>query len=311
MYSHPLFCNVLKNRSQRIISMLFLLVSGTLYGSNATRMIIFSYDRPLQLYALLESIQTYVSGIESTHVIYRTSNDRFEHAYTAVMQQFFHVHYIKQNAAIHSHFKEITEQAMQNNAPPYVIFAVDDIIVTDYIDLSEGAALLEQANAYGLYLRLGANLNHCYTLNRPQPLPTFKHISSDMISWQFSHGAYDWNYPNTVDMTLYRTADVIHALKNCSYRSPNQLEAAWSSQLQYIKNRCGICYIHSKMVNVPCNRVQHDFTQNLYNVSNDNDVDATALLTLFEQGYRINIAPFFKVHNTAAHQEYNFNYIRH
>ena len=33
-------------------------------------LIIFSYDRPMQLYALLESIETYVRGLENINTIY-------------------------------------------------------------------------------------------------------------------------------------------------------------------------------------------------------------------------------------------------
>lgn len=302
------FSHVLHSLPIKAAFLAFMLISCSLIHTQEARLIIFSYDRPLQLYALLESVKTYVSGIESIHVIYRASNDRFEHAYAQVAQSFPEVQYVKQNAADHTHFKTITERALTTDAPHHVLFAVDDIIVTDHIDLAQDIALLEQTGAYGFYFRLGTNLNYCYTVNRPQPVPTLKTVHADVLSWQLNQGTHDWGYPNTVDMTLYRTSDVINALNQCTYRSPNQLEAAWANQFRSVHTRQGLCYRHSKMVNIPCNRVQRDF-QNLYNTSQGTDVDAHALLNLFEQGYKIDIALFFKIHNTAAHQEYSFRNI--
>jgi len=42
-----------------------------------TDLIVFSYDRPLQLYALLESLESYVTGLAQISVIYRVSRDAF------------------------------------------------------------------------------------------------------------------------------------------------------------------------------------------------------------------------------------------
>ena len=40
-------------------------------------LIIFSFNRPMQLYALLESVEKYLTGIEETVIIYRAGNERF------------------------------------------------------------------------------------------------------------------------------------------------------------------------------------------------------------------------------------------
>ncbi|HVW98901.1 MAG TPA: hypothetical protein VHA52_00440, partial [Candidatus Babeliaceae bacterium] len=46
-----------------------------------TDLIVFSYNRPLQLYALLESVQRYVSNLNIIHVLCRISNSQYKKAY--------------------------------------------------------------------------------------------------------------------------------------------------------------------------------------------------------------------------------------
>src|SRR5581483_4712072 len=163
--------------------------------------IIFSYDRPLQLYALLESLQKYVSHINSTTIIYRTSNERYNNGFKIAASDFPLVTFLQQQSIYD--FKTLTLQALTKSTSPYVVFAVDDNIVKDVINLHECIEWLEHENAYGFYLQMGLNLHYCYTENAAQVLPPKKQVSADVFSWEFDLGEKDWHYPNTVDMTLY------------------------------------------------------------------------------------------------------------
>src|SRR5271154_2417996 len=58
------------------------------FSARAADLIIFSYDRPLQLYAFLESVQRYVTGIGQTSIIYRTSGQDFDAGYQIVQSTF-------------------------------------------------------------------------------------------------------------------------------------------------------------------------------------------------------------------------------
>ncbi|MBS0637365.1 MAG: hypothetical protein JSS12_07625, partial [Verrucomicrobia bacterium] len=40
-------------------------------------LVVFSFDRPMQLYAFLESLETYVSNPHQIHVIYRCTDKQF------------------------------------------------------------------------------------------------------------------------------------------------------------------------------------------------------------------------------------------
>ncbi len=291
-----------------------LIMSGVLvsyvYSNHSDRpdvdLVVFSFDRPLQLYALLESTQLYGKGIQEQHVIYRASDDQFCRGYDLVEKAFSHVHFHKQGIDPRADFKPLTLKAAFDSSSPYIIFAVDDIVLKDTVDLSQCAQALEKYNAYGFYLRLGKNLTQCYPFGgRAQPLPSLKQEEADVFSWQFSNGQMDWAYPHTVDMTLYRKKDIEPDLRALSFYAPNKLEDLWHSRSRTIMSRRGLCYAASKIVNMPLNRVQHDYNNRAMSEYSSGD-----LLTIFIKGQKMDIAPLKCVDNKAAHMEYSPTFIK-
>lgn len=288
-------------------------------------LIIFSYDRPLQLYALLESVQKYITGLSSVTVIYRASNADYAHAYDQLYADFPSVKKLKQGAMPSADFKTLTLQAFAAGSSPYILFAVDDIIVTDHVCIADCSRALENTRAYGFYLRLGLNLDYCYSMGGSQALPNFTRIitpvqivtqvaaktdsqaalsaqSPEIIyTWRFAQGQHDWGYPHTVDMTIYRKKDIARDLQDMAYSSPNTLEGQWSMRAARIQNGVGLCYQQTKMVNLPLNRVQKE----LHNRAMDcASLSPTELLSIFMQNKKMAIAPLYKIKNKSAHMEY-------
>jgi hypothetical protein len=268
-------------------------------------LIIFSYDRPLQLYALLESLELYATDINSTTIIYRTSNKRYETAFNQVALQFPNVQFLHQKTI--DDFKILTVQAIEESASDYVIFAVDDNIVKDTFSLSECISWLEKTNAYGFYLKLGTHLDYCYTENSPQTLPPLMHIHDNIFAWEFELGEKDWHYPNTVDMTIYRKKDLISLFKSLEYTNPNLLEGKWAAWWVQHKapSHIGLFYDISKILNIPLNKVQ---TINILN-RDMNLYTPEELLEKFETGYKIDITPLYQMQNKAVHTEYEPTFI--
>lgn len=262
-------------------------------------MVIFSYDRPLQLYALLESIEKYVSGLGRIVVLYRNSNEQFDAAYQAVFNRFASVQFLHQGTNAQADFKTLTIHATFATPNPHIIYAVDDIIVKDFVDMSECIRLLEKNNAYGFYLRLGKNLTECYTMgNRAQRVPECRRVKHNVYEWRFSNGECDWNYPNTVDMTLYRKKDIEQYVRHLHYTTPNTFEGEWAGRGPHVMNRTGLCCRVSKIVNLPLNRVGE------FGNTHMNFMQPAEMLQLFEQGKKIDIKPLYKIHNKGAHTAY-------
>lgn len=59
-------------------------------------LIIFSYQRPLQLYALLESVEQRVRALKNIFVIYRADDAAFQAAYVEVKGTFSNVKFYRQ-----------------------------------------------------------------------------------------------------------------------------------------------------------------------------------------------------------------------
>jgi len=258
-------------------------------------MVIFSYDRPLQLYALLESMHAYSDGLQAVNVVFRVSSDRFLQAYQRVQTDFPGVDFLLQESS--NDFKPLTLKATFESPNEHVIFAVDDIIVKDFIDLSECIDLLEKYNAWGFYLRLGRNLSRSYACNRKQPLPPLVELESGVLKWHFSQGRCDWRYPHTVDMTLYKKSDIRTALQGINYKNPNEFESIWAAKRP--GRSFGLCFEHSKIVNVPLNRIQTVFCNRCMD-----SLSTQELLAFFEQGKKIDIKALFAVTNKSAHMDY-------
>jgi glycosyltransferase involved in cell wall biosynthesis len=247
----------------------------------------------MQLYALLESIEKNINGLADIFIITRSSSLEYEQAYSIVKERFPAIYFFQQ-CSPYDDLKDLTLHCFEKNKSKYILFAVDDIIIKDIINLEECIEALEKFNAHGFYFRLGKNLDHCFAMAAAQPLPPLKNINSTMNSWQFSQGIYDWNYPNNIDFTLYRKTDLKDALYHDSYKTPNSLESALMMHAN--ANKTGLCFETSKIVNFPLNIVQKEHPN-----PSINSYSTGQLLKLFNDGLKINIKVIEKINNKSAH----------
>lgn len=273
-----------------------LFIVGLLYSSmlmSNADLIIFSYNRPLQLYALLESITTYINGIEQIMVIYRADDEHYQNAYKIVHEDFARVRFYCQKNAPHD-FKLLTLGCVHKSLNPYILFAVDDVVVKDHVDIKDCIAYMELYNAYGFFLRLGKNLHYCYATFSDQKLPEFLIDDGTICVWNFAGAEWDWGYPHSLDMTLYRKDDMIKLLLELEYDSPNQLEHYMAMNADY--SRKGISYLISKIINLPINLVQTYTHNNCLHSYSTQD-----LLDLFNQGFKMDVQALYQVQNRSSH----------
>lgn len=268
-------------------------------------LIVYSYDRPMQLFALLESVEMFVTGLDKIYIILRTSNNRFKEAYNVAAQTFPDIIFINQSTAtnLEENFRTITLECITSSPSAYLLFAVDDNIVTDHVNISECIEALESNNSYAFYLRLGKNINYSYPHQKKSTVPPLAPISKNRYTWFFRDGTGEWNYPNNVDMTLYRKSD-LEILAKLHFTNPNTLEGLWAQHGKFLKNRCGVCYEHSKIINIPLNKVQTTF-----NNRSMNSFTPDELLHLFEQGLKIDIERLIGIDNHSPHIEYEPTFI--
>jgi hypothetical protein len=287
----------------------FLLVLWLLpfhvFAESLVDAIVMSYDRPLQLWATLESLEKYCTGINSVHVILRTSDDSFESGYRTLFKRFPYVivHHQSRTAPKKDFQPLFFEATFGKNSPsPYVMFLVDDDIATDYIDLHECVLKKEHYQALGFYLKLGKNVIYRYVFNNRESNlpPKGDDAEGRYFIWHFSSGLGCWNFPINLDMTLYKKDEIAPSMKKSTFCNPNDLEESWNinwRKIQKTGKEIGISYKSSKMINLPLNKVGTRKNRIVPGYS------AKMLLEKFSQGYRLDISPFFRMKNSSCHVE--------
>ena len=260
--------------------------------------IVFSKDRALQLHGLLSTFRKKVHPVVQTHVLYMASTPEHQKAYDEVISIFKKqdVCFIQQTGR--STFRKQLLEILFSLNCDLLFFLVDDILFTETVHLED--LMKFNPNDYVPSLRLGRNIRRCYVLQCPQRQPDFLKDSADRhdkIVWQWKKGELDWGYPLSVDGHLYARREMAAMASLLSFEAPNSFE----DQLQLFKplfqDRQGIAYQKSKIVNVPCNRVQNE------RINLSGNTSSADLLKKWEQGYQIDGERIFGTVNESVHQE--------
>lgn len=294
--------------AQIAVCAISLVTFQSLKGSLNVDLIVFSRNRAMQLYGFLESAATKITGWDHVYVLYRADSERHSLAYGHVWAAFpaLNINPIRQGKCSPDDFKPLLIGILEKSSSDYVIFAVDDILVKEPVDLHVCVQYLEKTSqAHGFFLRFGRHIMQSYTQNRPLIMPELTEIFPGVLTWQFGGklGPFGWGYSNTVDMTIYRKNYIVETFKKLQFNSPNTLEGTWAS-LGY--NRpLGLCFETAKILNVPANRVQTDCENRT-----ENSYSAEALLTLFERGFKIDINCVYSARHDSPHVPLNYAFVK-
>lgn len=257
-------------------------------------LVLFSFDRPIQLLGALESTTRYIKGVETISVLYRASDQRFETAYSNIKVLYPNVHFVPQSDTPHKDFKPLLLQTIEDSSSEYILFGSDDMIVKDFVDLLFCQEMLEKTGAYGFYLRLGSNIQNAHSQNHLESIPPSIALNNGVFAWDFRDGNSDWATYHSIDMVLYRKSDVISVLTDLKFKTPNSLEKIWAKQP--FLNPVGLYFDHSKTMNLPLNISRGSNSIHL-------NLTAEELLVKFNQGLKMDIHPFFQVENNAFQYE--------
>lgn len=303
-----LFYKKSRGKSRMRITLLLLLLIGNLSFGSAD-ILIYSFDRPMQLYALLESIYTHVTGLNKVMVLCRCRDDKFSKAYDLVKTKFKNTIFIKQGNFPRKDFRPLMlDAAFSNSTSDYICFCVDDIIVKSKVDLEYCANKIEKHNAYGFYLRFGKNTTHEWSGQVEDGIPPSVEVEKDLFKWKFKdgEGTVSWCFPNNNDFTLYRKKDIepqIRAIPHYNFVN-TFYEAYWAGFAD--KEKYGLYFSQSKIINVNVNIVnleQPSFQQFTTEWQNRiEQYNPVKLLEKFNQGIRIDIDKY-NFSNNSPHQE--------
>lgn len=276
--------------------------------------IVFSYDRPMQLSAFLDSTIQNVTGIGEIHLIYRSSTDDFERAYATIKKNYTNIIFHRQSREQANDFKPLVLESLKNSSSPFVLFAVDDIIFTKNVDLSKCSKAMKNHKAYTFMLRAGLNLDYDHPLGGKN-ISYFDTIEDRMIVWTIRNGVRIWRQPHSLDCSIYNKNVILKDIEDINFKAPNSMEDSWTeltfvdllsnfpTNKKFLKPytsyfyRRSLANSESCLVNIPINVVNEEV-----NIDYINTYSSKELLSLFNEGLRINVEKFKNYKNTRVHE---------
>lgn len=272
------------------------------YSSASITGVVFSKDRAMQLDLLLRSFFETKIGECSIKIIYAYSSEQHKKSYEILRSIYGDKADFISEVEFFG-FKKCLEKTILELSTEKVFFLVDDIFFTESIDY-DYLSSIDITNAI-FSLRMGSNLSFSYVVNSLQPLP--KNIECNngvLLKWKWSDGLFDWAYPLSVDGHIFSTLEVLSWIRRLDFNSPSSFENSLQNIKYLYRNKDGLCFAKSKLVNVPANKVQNEIANQCGSIHQDQ------LLQLWLDGMVIDYANLRGMKNNSVHQEVDFKYIK-
>ena len=269
--------------------------------------IIFSRDRPMQLCALLDSMEHSFGFTENdlnVSVLYKATSMDFQKGYSLLKNDIIFRHgrnFLDQDDSNLS-FKDQVLKLFKDDCQ-YTMFLVDDILFKNEFKFELLEQLQNNKRAICASLRLAKHITHCYPTNKDVKVPLEVTSSNkETVSFKWKDEEGDWGYPMSADGHIFRTSFLKKVIDMIPFNNPNQME----SQMAELVNRGYfngfpemICMReNSVLFNIPANRVQEEFKNrhgHLYSSETLNE--------LFLKGQKIIFSKYWEIENNAPHME--------
>ena len=264
--------------------------------------VVFSKDRPLQLYTLLETYNNLVENPVRLTVIYKASTKKYDEAYRKVFSLLrggkTNFSFIKESQS----FKVTLNSILKGIKIRNIFFLVDDIIFIRKIDLSLAASL--DTKQYILSLRHSPHLKRSYTSNMEQKPPRLNYSKTyrDMREFYWFEEKNEWSNPYSVDGHIMSLAEIYAISRVSSYSGPNSFEYAISSFNALCISKQGLCYNESRILNLPINRVQNE-SKNMSGF-----ISTNYLLNKWNENMSIDTSFFNNYIPQAPHEEHSIKF---
>lgn len=284
--------------SQRNKSLSFLIKLEKMRLKDGLYGIIFSKDRALQLYSLLNSYSDLVINKVPLTIIYKTSNKYHEKSYNELKKIFLkkksQFNFIKEESSFYHTLLKLLKKINVKN----IFFLVDDIVFIKKTNLNLAKKI--DSNKYILSLRHSPKLNRSYTANTIQPPPNIsKHKDlNDILEFNWFEKGNEWSDPWSVDGQILSTAEVRAISKISNFYGPNTFETSLKTFNSICTNRKGLCYANSKILNLPFNRVQNE----VFNLSGK--ITPEYLLDKWNEGMMLDTNYLLSYSPTSTHEEH-------
>tara|TARA_B100000989_G_scaffold278203_1_gene239766 strand:+ start:14185 stop:15105 length:921 start_codon:yes stop_codon:yes gene_type:complete len=190
--------------------------------------VIFSFNRPLQLESLLQSLNSNLDGDVKINILYKTdikTNNSYE-----VLKKLFiknrNINFIYQVESFKkSLFKLIKNLSDKKFSRKEILFFVDDQILFRKTKLNSIKKLFKIAPI--TTLRIGINTTRSFNLNKRQSIKDYNYsITKDLLTWQPLFKKDDISYVFSFDSSTIPLKLFSKFTRYLFYKGPNTLESA-------------------------------------------------------------------------------------
>jgi hypothetical protein len=261
--------------------------------------IICSKDRPMQLYALLESIDLFWKDKPKVDLFITYNNECYFKPYFNVIDSFhdlINTFIIKKYSEEYlKEFQQTILSIINNIQDNYLMFCPDDGLFIRPVEIDYTKFDISQLITYSL--RLGKNINYTYPLD----LVTFS-PKINLFEYRLYEG--DFNYPMALDGHIFRKKDIFEILYKSTFVDPRSMEI----QMMSNKPNNPLMYMNdtSCFISTPCNSTQED--KRLIN-RNMNSFSTLELNNIFNQNKKIDITPFLFINNNSCFVEKEYTFV--
>ena len=257
--------------------------------------IIFSKNRPLQLEALLSSIDYNAPKFDRIVVIYK-SDDYFLSGYER-LKNTWRINWHRQTG-----FKADVLANMPDNGTT-TFFVDDDIFYKKYNVENPWDIISNNRNVFKYSLRLGLNVNKSYVLGKDIKIPEPVNQIGDVFLYEIKSSDDEFKYEFSLDGDCFKNEDIKWFMQEREYDCPNQFEGEMTQIRAFLKpfSMCA-CNEKSNIVNVPHNKVQN------YSDTTSMGKSEFELMDKFNLGLHIDwmSMDFSKVNSPHMELEYKF-----
>ena len=272
-------------------------------SDDQTNVIIFSFNRPMQLHACLESFyEHFKSDAKPTvTVIWKASTEEFQKGYALAAETFTkgeHLDWVEED-----NFQVQVRHAVNASTSQFTMFLVDDIIFVNDVSTSDKQFNFVRSSEHmlALSLRLHGGITQCYATNEPSAIPTF----TKGVAWIWSQCEGDWGYPMSVDGNVYTTELIKRFLTRGAFTNPNTFEVMLDTCSKLPGTPPYLCCYPEgpKLINIPANRVQDQYKNRFAEGLTPEEMNE-----LYLSGKTIDTAVFAGVKPSTVHVPLTFSF---
>ncbi len=258
-------------------------------------LIIFSKNRPMQLQATLDSIELYTKGFfNNIDIVYLATDDKYRHGYDVLKEKKPYVNFIAE-----TDFEKDIKSCFKMD---FTCMAADDDII--FTEFNKGLfRVFNNPEICCFSLRLGKNINYCYSNDKPNELKNYKE-DGEFMYWDWRDEELDFAYPLSVVSHIFRTEFIKRLTDKISFKDTNTYEAGLQAFIQECAPKIA-SHKNSRIIGVPANSVNDSWTNRnglKYAYSTEELID------MYMDGKIIDITKIKSEEIHSAQQEIKYNF---